>query len=672
MNPCKLSCDILNSINYKNDKIDNLFIGGEGDIDKNRELQWIEVREKKYILRIADQEDMDIKIRKFLEILYELKKNNTKYNDNAKYIDLEYMDSITFMLIAKELYKQDKEYYERTISPFPPSIYQPPPRPMQFEYSACPRSPIVRYKLIDDSKLRVIDDDINLENVLINLNILKEQNLNISQDIFDINIDRWKQIYAYNDHKEYIEPLPFILRDLDEKCCCNDHKYFNKHVKLTKIQIAELTYRNEMKFLKKFIYNTNDEIYMTIFDKSKRDRCDDCTCCETKTHQIKITQLYHLVKSCIIFETNTKNEDFLKENISNIFKKDNKKLSCNQTCNFKTVYECIIENLIKQTDSKQTEQPDDEDHYNHYKYIANIRDHIINNFETNLFPVFDKKKCPDLQITNFNPNMFFFDYEINKIISNIIENNKINYSFLKGYMVSNANIRDELGSGILKCLIQSYREFLKTWYKAELKMIEISDKIQNKSLISTITKSVSAGISILTIFLELSEEYKIVQVCCGIAAVFLGDEIVDRVNIVSEKELELLEKLTKFIKGKEFIYKNKKWDDSDHDDDDDDYGNHVQNRSTDDLFKTYVRTNKSEYDIRRLINFPDDVKMFVFNNSCRYVYYLIYTLDELNKKSKTTSTTGKKSKTTSTTGKKSKTTSTTGKVSRKKKIIKKK
>ena len=273
MNDSKLSSDLLKSFNYKNDKIDNLFNGG--NINKIKELQQIQIREQQYIRhRIADHRDINNKIRRFLKLLYELKINNPNYNDNSKYQDLKYMDSITFILNAKNLYKMNPVDYNKTYGKYE--------KPLVAKHQETLGNEIFDIDIKipyfpDYSNLTIIDDDINLEDVISKLNITYEKLDFIISD----NDQRWGQIYTYNNYKEYIEPIPFVLQDLDTKCCCNDNKYFENSTVLSSIYKAKETYKNEMEFLKKFIYNTSNEIFMTIFDK-RRQRCGKCLCCTKK------------------------------------------------------------------------------------------------------------------------------------------------------------------------------------------------------------------------------------------------------------------------------------------------------------------------------------------------------------------------------------------------------
>ena len=333
---------------------------------------------------------------------------------------------------------------------------------------------------------------------------------------------------------------------------------------------------------------------------------------QKKKHKIKITQLYHLVKCCIIYETQVdinSVKGFSKENIFNIFKKkDDDRFICANSCNFKTVYEYIIEELI-------INRPKDElyvSDYNHHKYVAKIRDYIINNFETNLFPVFDKKYCPDLMITNFNPNLFFFDFEINKIITSIKEKTEINNWFLNRYLFEYDIIRIELGLGYLTCLIESYRDFLKTWYNAELKIKEISDKNDRDNLISNIKNTMTSALGVVAAILGLKD--KKIEMGYVVAVAALIPKLEDMfIKKVSKDELSLLEKLNTLIKDKKFIYKNAEWDDTTH--------NTLKDRFTSHLLFSNLRTNNSEIHIKKLIKF-NNLDKFDFNKSCRYVYYL--------------------------------------------------
>lgn len=640
-NKCKLSIDLLKSFNDKNDKLQKLFEGGDKNTEKRKELQSIQVIELDYI-HYNDIGIITKKIRKFLESIYELKTNNPNYTDNAKYQDIKYMDSVTFIINAKKLYKNhntdfNKKYYMYEypiIDILVPSYINPDEVDI---LSYMPYEPNYSFhKKINKRTVHNIFNQLLINKTLDNNEVNNDEEYEIDMDLVeDVEEEkevveegqevadedkRWGQIYIYNNYKEYIEPIPFLLQKLDTRCCCNNSNYFNDTQKMTSIDIAKQTYKNEIDFLKKFINKTDQKIFMTTFDDT-RTRCGNCECCQIKTHQIKITQLYHLLKSCIIFQTNADINSFVptsKINISDIFEKKKKTtLNCHNIHNFKTVYEYIIENLISDniTIKKDYSEIDD---INHYKYVAKIRDYIINNFGTNLFPIFDKKYCPDLMVSNFNADLFFFDFEINKIINNINEDKQS--SFLITYIKNNNIIRNDIGFNYLKCLIHSYRDFLLTWYDAELKIKEIHEKMETNSIIETTRKIVTMGTSIIVLIDQafLKGDFK------NFGALFTAILMSAPEYKLSDEEVSLLKTLSDLITHKQFIYKNSEWNK---------VNNKLKERRTNHLFNKYLDLTNSANQIKSKLE-KYDLHNFELMKECNYIYYLLHSINFLEESQK--------------------------------------
>jgi hypothetical protein len=433
-----------------------------------------------------------------------------------------------------------------------------------------------------------------------------------------------------------MEPIPLLFQKLDKKCCCNNSKYFIDSKNMSSLDKANKTYKNEIDFLENFIYEKDEQIFMTIFDDEMRRRCNRCDCCKANKHKIKITQLYHLLKYCIIYETNVDisntSDEITKNNILDIFKKDTK-LNCYDThetndvdeidvkenvlegYNFKTLYEYIIENLISNDFSEPKKM---EQHINHYKYVANIRDYIINNFETNVFPIFNKKRCPDLMVSNFNPNLFFFDFEINKIIT-IINENKQNDSYLIKYINDNYIIRNDIGFNYLKCLIHSYKDILKSWIDVYEKINDISNK-EWVSKWSSKAKDILQGARGLFRLYDNNQGVRqfpqegntwsdIVNTIVSVidsASAYLS---------VPEEEKKLSKDLNILINEKQFIYKNAEWDKQ---------NNKLKKRNSN-FSALYLDLESSKTQIISKLS-ESDLKKFKLNNECNYLYYLLLSI----------------------------------------------
>ena len=615
-----------------------------GNIDNNKRI-----KEAQYVRRgIKDKKKDSVKkVRALLEKLFEIKRKNINYHDDAQYQDLKYMDSITFIDILKKFYKQNPINYNKLFGIFENiHVLKTWDRKNDMEYF---RDHLKEYepnfanykKIIDlilpSGWIEKINSDDGIETILyyqhiktghlqknppngaihVDAKIIIDK-LNSKYDHVDENHDqnedlRWAQIYMYNKFKEYLEHIPYYIRDLDDNCCCNDSKYFYNTDLLSDIGKVRISYENEIYFLKKFIYNTDDEIFMTIFDIKTRNRCNKCNCCKDKKHNIKITQLYNLIKGCIIYEKHINNEileEYSEKNFLDIFLKENKKLTCD-SCSFKTIYEYIIENLLqfKKNENIMTES----DEIEHYKYIANIRDYIINNFETNLFPVFDNTICPDLFVSNFNPKLFFFDFEIDKITSCIHNEEPLNECTLNIY---NNIIRDEISQNDLKCIIETSRKFLKDSYILEKKFNQIITKKKKiekiQKILDVIPKILGAASSILYFFEKNDIAANLIIASGAIVSLKgMGDIIV-----LTPDEIKLFENMEKYTNQKNYLYKNFIWDEN----------IFISNDAfIDDYLKNNTNLSTSKQIIQNLIT--ENHQNFDYNNICRYVYYLAYLMN---------------------------------------------
>lgn len=620
-----------------------------GNIDKN-----MRIKEAQYIRKgIIDKKDtvkQKKKVRALLEKLYEIKRNNINYHDDAKYQDLIYMDSNTFIDISKKFYTENPENYNKLFGKFENlHIVKTWDEKNDMEYF---NDHYIEYepdfsnykKIIDlilpPDWIEKINSNDGIDTVLYYKNkhgpiqenppngtievdaqiIIDKLNSKYAYDEIKETNDndedeRWSQIYRYTKFKEYLEHIPYYIRDLDDSCCCNQSKYFDNIDLLSDKEISQISYENEMDFLKKFIYNTEAEIFMTIFDKEKRNRCKKCNCCKEQKHNIKITQLYNLIKGCIIYEKHVNNdilEEYSEKNISEIFLKENNKFTCD-SCSFKTIYEYIIENLLQFKKNENTMSESDE--IEHYKYIANIRDYIINNFETNLFPIFHDIYCPDLFVSNFNPNLFFFDFEIDKIISCIYNELPLNECILDTYY-DNYIIRNEIGQNDLKCIIETSRKFLKDSYVLEKKMNQLITK-KNKlekfqSFLAVIPKILGAGASIL----KLLGKDKMAANLIGAVGAVAGFKEMGNIIKLTPDEITLLKNMEKYTNQKNYLYKNLIWDESVF---------ITNNEFINDYLKNNTNLSSSIQIIQKLI--PENHQNFDFNNICRYVYYLAYAMN---------------------------------------------
>jgi hypothetical protein len=393
---------------------------------------------------------------------------------------------------------------------------------------------------------------------------------------------------------------------------------------MSDLDIAKQIYKNETEFLKKFIYDTQDETFMTIFDSERRERCKKCKCCNESNHRIKISQLYNLVKGCIIYQKKLLNHEI---NNLDIFQIKNN-LICN-CCDFKTIYECIIEDLFfdKVNTIENTEKKSITDkEYNHYKYIGNLRDHILNNFQTNLFPIFNKQLFPDFVNTHFNPDLYFFDYEITIIIDNINKENYLTYKktintiLNKSYFNKYSDIRSEISHDDLKCIILSYRDILIDWYEIINKRKQISDNMFYDKLLHHLWKI--GGICLLVVIIIMKymtgDNNDIVK--------NIGDAILLIVvyfhGIVKANEepnqTKLIVDLDTRMRQKEFIYKDITWDD------------HTGLTSRKKYIQELPELEKSKLYIQDEIPKYESQKNYDLNNFCRYAHYLSYKLNILN------------------------------------------
>jgi hypothetical protein len=596
----KMIKDLIDKLSIDDDVKIKLFLKGGSikDIIEQKELLYV----KQLFRRISDT---SIKIRQFLETLYDLKRGNNKYNDTAKKHDYKYMDGITFIYNAKNFY--DNQNFLDFIKQYG-NIQVP-----------------------DKSKLQQIDRLLDIKKIMKQLIIKDDDGDENGGDDDSDDTRRWTQIFYYIKNNEFevsIEFLPSYLKDLDEKCCCNDSQYFDNLSNMSALDIAKKIYKNETAFLKKFIYETQEETFMTIFDSKRRKRCKQCNCCKKRNHRIKISQLYNLVKGCIIYQ-----KKLVKHEINNldIFQEKNS-LTCN-CCDFKTIYECIIEDLFfdktKTIERTEKESISDKEYY-HYKYIGNLRDHILNNFQTNLFPIFDRQLWPDFANTNFNPDLYFFDFEITIIIDNInqehYDTNKktINTLLNQSYFNKYSDIRSEISHDDLKCIILSYRDLLIDWYDIINKTKQLSDNMFYDKIYNHLYKIAGIFLLIFVVIMKyFSADKDNIEIIKTIGDIILLIIVYFQSFVKSDEpnqKKKLIDELKTIMRQKNFIYKDVTWDDK----------TGLNHRvKYEQQFPELA--NSKLYIKNEIPKYESEKTNYDLNNICRYANYLSNKLNILNR-----------------------------------------
>ena len=217
-------------------------------------------------------------------------------------------------------------------------------------------------------------------------------------------------------------------------------------------------------------------------------------------------------------------------------------------------------------------------------------------------------------VSNLNPKIFFFDFEINKIIS--IINKRQNYSFLIKYINNNYIIRNDIGFNYLKCLIRSYREILKTWYDAEFKL----QKIHSKETATFFGKGAIAIANLAFKFLAIKDKKRVEdekKPIVGRYARLIVDTLeagLDFFCKITDEEKKLLVDLNTLMIEKQFIYKNAEWNKQNN-----------QLKIRDNAYLDYKDLERSKRQIISKLN-QSNLESFEFDEECRYMHYLLLSI----------------------------------------------
>jgi len=118
----------------------------------------------------------------------------------------------------------------------------------------------------------------------------------------------YENYFGQDINAREISTNPLFLKNLDFECCCAHLGSIEMDVYPLEEFDASLEREridNEMEFLKEYILNNRNispNIYMNNFI-TRQNRCGQCECCKEKKHLIKISQLYELLKTYMIFTT---------------------------------------------------------------------------------------------------------------------------------------------------------------------------------------------------------------------------------------------------------------------------------------------------------------------------------------------------------------------------------
>lgn len=260
----------------------------------------------------------------------------------------------------------------------------------------------------------------------------------------------------------------------------------------------------------------------SFIEKKQRNRCQECECCKTGHHHLLIGELYTLLSNYLILYNSNSNEkldstnDMIKmglvaalpmvlpmvessfpqvkpfvpilekymgnsakadsvmfdsdlDNISTVVADEkilkilNNKSTLNLNynyCAYKTLYEYIIEDFLglKFENLKQVQ-----DVHIHYLFLSLQREYIIQNYEYNfVFYDFEINRISDCIKNNIRQNFdeltqkhgdeIFQKYdELKLILDKRIDN-------IKDYFIKNQNIRLEISSICINCIISSYND----------------------------------------------------------------------------------------------------------------------------------------------------------------------------------------------------------------------
>jgi len=295
----------------------------------------------------------------------------------------------------------------------------------------------------------------------------------------------YENYFGQDINAREISTNPLFLKNLDFECCCAHLGSIEMDVYPLEEFDASLEREridNEMEFLKEYILNNRNispNIYMNNFI-TKKNRCGKCECCKEKKHLIKISQLYELLKTYMIFTTKNygqiKKKQECKVHSDSVIDKDisfkadtSRQLALKQrsgnelmlvfentedisdavhaiikiskerddiisdiffseivdrnlpNCNFKTIYEIIINELLELIEENH-ETHTQKDKNLHFLFIAILREELLE---------------------NNNDKLFLFDFEINNFVLNI----KKNYdSYLEFMSVKNKYKNLEIGN----------------------------------------------------------------------------------------------------------------------------------------------------------------------------------------------------------------------------------
>lgn len=545
---------------------------------KKKELDYIN-----YLLKQKENESNNVnkqkKVRKFLESMYTLKMYNPEYDTDLMLADLNYIEAIQNTINTPLFIEQlnikcccnDPEYFnniptyeklKETINEaFIKEVIQEWIVGEKIQNESLFLESFIFKKYIEENQATIIDDDEELSPV---------SPASPIADIFQVPYSFKQQLQSEKDMVKKLrrDKLP--------------HRQ----------QIIKRNNINEI------LRNSRKPLFMNDF--IHRKRCGICECCNSKNHHIKITQLYQLLDKSTIFikevhqdvhslpdkleqknvqtvlanpskmyltpslqvdEAKSKCEAIVnntQENIMKFFKNESSSNKSN-LCHFKTLYEYIIEDLLK-IDNKEKRMKISTNDIEHYEYIAILRSNKLKN--------------------DLYSKIFFFDFELEQIVKNIHTNfdifqkltEKIEQSHFKNLglellsdietkqkefienMLSDFknfnDIRNELNIVFSELILKSYNDI------SEKRQKNIHFANKRLRIADDITDGVSALLGVLSgFFLKSGKEALAVGFGARVAIKHFGKKVNKELFPTGiTQQVSLQDNIKDYIKQKKFIY----------------------------------------------------------------------------------------------------------------------
>lgn len=317
-------------------------------------------------------------------------------------------------------------------------------------------------KMNDTKKIRALLEDI-YKLIQINSDYVEQDR---RKDLKKLEKILYENYFGQDINTREISTNPLFLKNLDFECCCVHLGTIGMEVYPilefdASLERERIDY--EMEFLEEYINkngNVSTDIYMNDFI-TRQNRCGQCECCKEKKHHIKISQLYELLKTYMIFTT--KNYGQIKKQQCTVHSESGRDTSVKDTsfkadtsrqlairqrsgnelmlvfentedisdavqaiikiskerddviseiffseivdrnlpnCNFKTIYEIIINELLELVEENH-EPHKQKDKNLHFLFIAILREELLK---------------------NNNEKLFLFDFEIHNFVLNIKKN----------------------------------------------------------------------------------------------------------------------------------------------------------------------------------------------------------------------------------------------------------